>query len=70
MVSPVAGTTRDAVDSVVEQRRHNLQVCGYRRHPPEGQDRAKGRESSVSSWRAAIWSKAMWLFCLSMEPRG
>jgi len=45
IVSPIAGTTRDAVDEVVEAGRAQLPVCGYGWDPAQGQDEADGGEA-------------------------
>ncbi len=44
IVSPIAGTTRDAVDEVVEFEGNAVQVCGYGGHSAQGQDAPDGRE--------------------------
>ena len=45
IVSPIAGTTRDAVDELVRARRPDLPLHRHCRNPPQGQDRADGREA-------------------------
>ncbi len=45
IVSPIAGTTRDAVDELVEHEGQSLSLYRYRRHSPQRQDRADGREA-------------------------
>ncbi len=42
IVSPIPGTTRDAVDEVVEFEGSQLSLCGYGRHPPQGQNPPDG----------------------------
>ena len=42
IVSPVAGTTRDAVDETMVRERHRIRLRRYRRHPPQGQDQIDG----------------------------
>ena len=45
IVSDIAGTTRDAVDEIVERKGHLLPLRRYRRHPPQGQDQNDGRKA-------------------------
>ena len=42
IVSPIPGTTRDAVDEIVEHDGKTLPLHRYRRHPPQGQDPPDG----------------------------
>ena len=70
MVSPIAGTTRDAVDSVVEHEGLDRPVYRYRRHSPERARPSSRPRNSASSWRAGIWSEAMSRFWSSMAPQG
>ena len=45
IVSPIAGTTRDAVDEDRHPRGHRVHFRRHRRHPPQGQDHAIWRKS-------------------------
>ena len=45
IVSPIAGTTRDAVDETVVRERHRVRLRRHGRHPPQGQDQADGGEA-------------------------
>ena len=56
VVSPIPGTTRDAVDSLLEQRRQALPSRGHRRHPArapaEGERRPRERGAGAALARA------------------
>ena len=53
IVSPVAGTTRDAVDETVTRQWHRICVRRYGGHPPQGQDQADGGEAQRGDGAAA-----------------
>ena len=53
IVSPIAGTTRDAVDEVVEFEGQPAAVCGYGGHPAQGQDAFDGGEDERGDGAAA-----------------
>ena len=59
IVSPIAGTTRDAVDEVVKRDGHDFRFIDTAGHSPQGQDEADGGEAGRHYAVASIWRRRM-----------
>ena len=55
IVSPVAGTTRDSIDELVERDGFEVPLRRHGRNPPQGQDPADGREALRGDGPQGIW---------------
>jgi len=67
MVSSVAGTTRDAVDSLVQHDGLTIRLWTPPAFDEKGKTELKAEKLSCRLWPAAIWSEAMSPFWSSME---
>ena len=69
IVSPIAGTTRDAVDEVVEHNGAQLPLRRHRRHSPQGQDPHDGRKALRHHGPQASRSRRRRHCSSSMRPK-